>query len=73
MKRPVDTQMPATKMPSKEGSAGAIRPVMTLGDLGATVNPLMPSNNPGSITSPSAQGPVRPGTQASKTKAVDPQ
>ena len=35
------------------------------------VKPLVPSNNPGAMTSPSAQGPVRPGTQASRTKSVD--
>jgi hypothetical protein len=28
-----------------------------LGNLGATVTPLKPSNNPGPMTSPSAQGP----------------
>ena len=59
MNRPVKTQMPATPIPSKDGSPG-IKTVKNLGNLGAKVTPLKPSNNPGPMTAPSAQGPTRP-------------
>ena len=45
--------------------------VTNYGNLGATVVPLTPSNNPGSMTSPSGQGPSRPGTTQRSANAGD--
>ena len=63
MARPVRTQMPDTPIPSKDGSGGEPKLVTNLGTLGATVTPLQPSNDPGPMTAPSAQGPKQPGAK----------
>ncbi len=47
--------------PSEKGAKSPARLVTNMGNLGATVKPLMPSNDPGPMTSPAAQGPVWPG------------
>lgn len=61
--RPVNTQMPHTPIPPTTGSKGGPKLVTNLGTLGGKVAPLTPSNSPGPMTAPSAQGPVQPGTR----------
>lgn len=44
---------------SSKAAAGGPKMTTNMGNLGATVTPLKPSNNPGSITAPSTQGPTQ--------------
>lgn len=44
---------------SQKAASSNVNMVSNLGNLGATVTKLKPSNNPGPMTSPSAQGPTR--------------
>ena len=55
--------MPMSRMNALKIPTDPQRKTLTtnLGNLGATVTPLVPSNDPGPMTSPSAQGPVFPG------------
>ena len=46
-----------------KAAGGRVALTKNLGNLGATVQPLKPSNNPGPMTAPSAQGPTRPGAK----------
>lgn len=69
--RPVKTQMPPTPIPPTTGSRGAVRLITTL-PLAYPAAPNRASNNPGSMTAPSAQGPLRPDTTAPSTRSVDP-
>lgn len=63
MKRPVNTQMPATPIPSSQGSAGRAKLVTNFGDMGATVPKRLSVEKPGPLTAPSAQGPTRKGSK----------
>ena len=47
----------------KQAASPAGTFVTNLGTLGAKVNPLKPSNKPGPMTAPSAQGPTRSGSK----------
>ena len=44
---------------STSAAKSAVELKTNLGNLGATVTPLKPSNNPGPMTSPSVQGPQK--------------
>jgi len=55
---------------STKAAGGSVDLMTNMGNLGATVNKLKPSNNPGPGTSPSAQAAEQPGTAASKTKSL---
>lgn len=46
---------------STKAAGGGVEVKSNLGTMGAKVTPLKPSNNPGSMTAPSAQGPTRKG------------
>lgn len=48
---------------SQKAADSPAKTITNMGNLGATVTPLKPSNNPGPMTAPSAQGPTRPGTK----------
>jgi hypothetical protein len=55
---PYESRMNGLKLSTKTTTApGTVSLKTNLGNLGATVTPLKPSNNPGPMTSPSAQGP----------------
>ena len=55
---PYDSRMNGLGLKTKTTTApGPVTLTTNLGNLGATVTPLKPSNNPGPATSPSAQGP----------------
>jgi hypothetical protein len=44
---------------SSKAAKGPVEFKTNLGNMGATVKPLKPSNNPGAMTSPSTQGPTQ--------------
>lgn len=55
---------------SKKAALGEVDLVTNMGNLGAKVQPLKPSNNPGPGTSPQAQAAEPPKAKPSKTTAV---
>ena len=55
---------------STSAASGSVDLVTNMGNLGATVTPLKPSNNPGPATSPSAQAAEPPKAKPSKTTTV---
>lgn len=48
---------------STKAASSPVQTTTNLGTLGAKVKPLAPSNSPGPMTSPSAQGPTFPGAK----------
>lgn len=53
-----------------KAASGSVDLMTNMGTLGAKVQPLKPSNNPGPATSPSAQAAEPPKTAPSKTKSL---
>ena len=52
-------------------AGGGVDLMTNMGNLGATVAPLKPSNNPGPMTSPQAQAAEPPKAKPSKTTKVN--
>ncbi len=55
---------------STKAAGGGVDMVTNMGNLGAKVQPLKPSNTPGAQTAPSAQAAERPKAKPSKTATV---
>jgi len=55
---------------STKAAGGSVDLMTNMGNLGATVNKLKPSNNPGPQTAPSAQAAEQPQAKPSKTTPV---
>lgn len=56
---------------STKAAGGSVELTTNLGNLGATVQPIKPSNNPGPMTSPQAQAAEPPKAKPSKTTKVN--